>query len=445
MASNKWVQDLKKRIHEKKSELRQTHTGWVTLRRELEACTSKWTGAKTTSDRDHWYQMREDIRGRLREHQERMDQLEADRTEAIESLMDTPKEEKEKRVRGRRRSPEAVLEVARMAGDAVELSIRLVSGDVLRVTTRGQERIVNLFNDMVEQHHYNPAVKTRMDFLVEEKEEFQPLMRMMTETWSERFSNKEYPVIHLLIQPEAESETKNRRPLLERELYIQRLCPVTSMEDVEEAAKAWWVMFRPKWDMKRETYIPHFVETHPHMFRPWSPEEFDVKKEEERAIRELDRSYHRTCRKIEDMMAIVMRRMGDGRLLENIERNPLLLATRELVLVAVREGIAEDPSCAWMMENNGLLWNQYLNYMTIEEMMDAGMSYERVLGPDSGMYNSYAKKLHDHRVELDQLIEMYGHGVMAHLRKWSTDTVEELHNFTAVNSIVLFNELPDTL
>jgi hypothetical protein len=442
MSTNKWIQDMKNRVREKKTVLRATHREWVRTRQELESQTTKWSTAKTTEERAHWRQVREDTRQRLKQHQERLEKLEQERTEAIESLMDVPKAEKPKR---RSVSTAAALQTASLLGDGVELQIRLVSGDVLTVLTRGQEAMIRLFDEMTEQHAYNPAIKSRMDFLVEEKEDFQPLIRSVQEKWSDRFPNKDYPVIHLLIQPETDQETSMRRHQLDETMEKLRLCHATSMVDLEEAVKAWWITFRPKWNMKREAYLEHFLEAHPNLVRPWTQEDVDQMREEQRQLLETRESYHKTINTIEEMMTIVARREEDQRMLERIAHDPMRQETRERLLRTFRERMEADPSGDWLMENNGLMWRMLTEMMTIEEMMDAGMSYERVFGPTSGRRYDYGRKLRDHREKLDELTAIHGARIMNHLHQWCEDVCREGRVFRMENARVLTRELPTTV
>lgn len=445
MSSNKWIIDLKTRVKEKKTEMRMGQRAWVRARQELETYTTKWASAKTTEDRNHWRQMREDARQRLKQQQERMEELEKERTAAIESLLDVPKAEKPKGKGGRRPSPEAVFQAATLLGDAVELQVRLVSGDVLRVTTRGQEPMIRLFDEMVAQHPYNPAMKQRMDFLIEEKEDFQPLIRSVQEKWSDRFPSKEYPLIHLFIQPEPERETRLRRMQLQSKMEQLRLLPMTTMEDVEEAAKAWWVSYRPKWNTRREEMLDHFFAEYEDKVRAWTDEDLQQMKREQEDASETLRALVKAERDVEEMLTILEQRRADQRLIQRREQEPAEHDRRVQMLASFRERIQADPSGDWLMEADGGVWQNYIQYITVEEMMDAGMTYEGVFGPNSGRRCEYVRKLRDHRATVDELTRVHGEGVQNELLRRRFQAHKTHAEFERENVRVLNRDLPDTL
>lgn len=237
-----------------------------------------------------------------------------------------------------------------VTGD-LQVMVRLLSGDVLSVQVDASLPVARFGDMFAIQHHYAPSATDRMVFLLDESKEdsdifWSPEMRHEGKTMGELEGH-----LNLIIRPLVDREMPERLTLLRKILRTDDLRYDFSDDEFVSMYSTWILTWLPPVTTNRYIKMRTFVDAHPDVFLPLTPEEkdkrdHDIDVEEFKAFRKSLARYYSVHQ---------MHRVGGG-------------------------GIVASEFIQEYLHKNGdvpmspLQIQHLLNYFTVPQLYQAGMT-----------------------------------------------------------------------
>ena len=177
-----------------------------------------------------------------------------------------------------------------VTGD-LQVMVRLLSGDVLSVQVDASLPVARFADLFAIQHHYAPSATDRMVFLLDESKEedsdifWSPELRHEGKTMGELEGH-----LNLIIRPLVDREMPARLTLLRKILNAHDLRYRFSDDELVSMYSTWILTWLPPVTTNRHIKMRAFVDAHPDVFLPLTPEE------KEKRDRDIDVEEFRTWR-----------------------------------------------------------------------------------------------------------------------------------------------------
>ena len=332
----------------------------------------------------------------------------------------------------------------------LEIQVRLLSGDILRVMTSVHSPLKEFVKEFAEQHGYNPIQLDRIDLLIESepsddaKEEaekgYVPLIRDPQETWNQRFPSGVYPLVHLLIQPPKEDPEKEKKMELLREV-LDREKRMTSLSNDElyNLFSEWNLTYRPPPKTNRYKNLLNFVCQSEHLFPPLTEEALmEFKKQYE----EIRQEYKRLSKEVVDFMELTD--LHNKLALQRRELaldmlSPEYAATRELRIAEYRTRLEQDPSGTFVNETS----ERYVLYMNPEDVYLATPN-PSILCCKSSCNCIWSLLKRHYRRECDLRAE-HGEDISVVLAEMFQQARTTRYEYLCKNDAILRRKLPDSI
>jgi len=269
------------------------------------------------------------------------------------------------------------------------ISIRMLSGEIINMEVDLNQTIGNFFQEFASRHGYNPKVQSRLEFLIDNPDgEVQRLLEMSQQTWSQRFTDGGVPLLHLLIQPPTSEDTASKISIVRSIAIKEKVKYDLSDEEIMEHYNFWYLTYQPPAKSNRYITLQSFVQSHPHLFLPFSQRDY-LELEEQRVIllnerKRIEVEQNKIKNEIDMLKSLRNITHYDQQENEFIIRHsrnkPEYAPTRIRVIEEFRQKMAEDPTASFLVHHlesgdidiNTKQWKRYRYYLTRIEMAEMG-------------------------------------------------------------------------
>lgn len=159
----------------------------------------------------------------------------------------------------------------------VELSVRLLSGDLKSVMVNMRHSVANFATMFAQQHGYNPSATSRMVFMIlseeEEEEVFWSPEKLQVGITFEDVLKENRPLLNLVIRPMDEKNKTEKLQLIRKILKEKSLNDHYDDDTLFSMLSTWHLTYQPPAKGNRYITMKHFVEQNGEAFWPMTEEE----------------------------------------------------------------------------------------------------------------------------------------------------------------------------